>query len=115
MELLTKARGLDRAAQEQAFMAGMLSMLGILFGMPLADVLSPLKLNEALTTAVLNRSGELGLLLQAVECGERSDEAGLTDLLGELNLTPDDYNENTLEAYQWMLGIIQERQDGTDA
>ena len=115
MELLAKARGLDRSAQEQAFMAGMLSMLGILFGMALADVIKPLKLNDALTTAILHRTGELGSLLKAVECGEHADETGLANLLSKLNLTADDYNRITLEAYQWMLGIIQEKQDRADA
>ena len=115
MELLARAVGLDRATQEHAFMAGMLSMLGTLFGMTLTNVLSPLKLSEALTTAVLHHTGELGSLLQTVECGERADEAGLTDLLSTLNLTADDYNRITLEAYQWMLGIIQEKQDRADA
>lgn len=115
MELLAREVGLDRAAQEHAFKAGMLSMLGTLFGMTLADVLTPLKLSEALTNAVLHRTGELGSLLQAVEYGENSDEAELSGLLSKLNLKADDYNLITLEAYQWMLGIIQERQDHADA
>ena len=115
MERLANAAGLDRSAQEQCFMAGMLSMLGILFGMPLADVLAPLKLNAALTNAVLYRSGELGTLLKAVACAEHADEAGLTDLLRELALTANDFNRISLEAYQWMLAIIQEKQDGADA
>ncbi len=115
MELLAKAVGLDRATQEHAFMAGMLSMLGTLFGMSLTEVLNPLKLSEALTDAVLRRAGELGSLLQTVEYGENADEAGLRVLLSKLNLTADDYNRITLEAYQWMLGIIQEKQDHVDA
>lgn len=115
MELLAKAVGLDRAAQEHAFMAGMLSMLGTLFGMSLTEVLNPLRLSEALTDAVLRRAGELGSLLQTVEYGENADEAGLRVLLSKLNLTADDYNRITLEAYQWMLGIIHEKQDHVDA
>lgn len=114
MEGLARARGLDRSAQEQAFMAGMLSMLGILFGMPLADVLAPLKLNAALTRAVIDRIGELGGLLQAVECAEHADEAGLTGLLSELTLSASEFNRISLEAYQWMLAIIQEKQGDAD-
>ncbi|MBV5336453.1 MAG: HDOD domain-containing protein, partial [Deltaproteobacteria bacterium] len=39
MELLAKAGGFDRSEQDQAFMAGMFSLLGVLFGMPLSEVL----------------------------------------------------------------------------
>src|SRR5664279_1832571 len=67
MELLAKAGGLDRSVQDQAFMAGMFSLLGVLFGMPLAEVLAPLNLNDSLTGAVLRRTGELGRLLHTVE------------------------------------------------
>lgn len=115
MELLARAVGLDRATQEHAFMAGMLSMLGTLFGMTLDDILRPLKLSAALTNAVLHRAGELGSLLQTVEYGENADELGLRDILSTINLTAEDYNRITLEAYQWMLGINQEKQDHGDA
>ena len=111
MELLAKASGLDRSAQEQAFMAGMFSLLGILFGIPLADVLNPLKLNESLSSAILNHAGVLGGLLQTVESAERADDAGLNFALNTLNLTTADFNALSLEAYQWMLGVIHDKQD----
>ena len=87
MELLAKARGFDRSEQDQAFMAGMFSLLGILFGLPLAGILNPLQLHESLTSGVLHHEGELGRLLQAVECSECADETRLIGLLGSLNLS----------------------------
>src|SRR5471030_836304 len=63
MELLSKAAGHDKPHQEQAFMAGMFSLLGVLFGMPLAEVLQPLMISEAVQQALLSREGELGQLL----------------------------------------------------
>jgi hypothetical protein len=36
MELLARESGLDRSAQDLAFMAGMFSLLGVLFGSPLS-------------------------------------------------------------------------------
>ena len=115
MELLAKACGLDRSAQEQAFMAGMFSLLGILFGMPLVEIMNPLKLSDSLTSAVLGREGELGVLLQTVEKGELADEAGLTELLGKIGLSANDYNLISLEAHQWMLDIIHDKQDVVNA
>ncbi|MEI7431070.1 MAG: HDOD domain-containing protein, partial [Betaproteobacteria bacterium] len=76
MELLAKAGGFDRSEQDQAFMAGMFSLLGVLFGMPLSEVLTPLKLNESLANAVLFYAGKTGRLLQSVEKLEQADESG---------------------------------------
>jgi len=70
MELAAEALGQDRAAQEQAFMAGLFSLLGVLFGQPLAEVLRTLALPDALVAALLRGEGELGALLARVEAAE---------------------------------------------
>ncbi|HEX8954953.1 MAG TPA: HDOD domain-containing protein, partial [Burkholderiaceae bacterium] len=48
MELLAHASGLDKPLQEQAFMAGMFSLLGVLFGSPIEQVLKPLAIGDAM-------------------------------------------------------------------
>lgn len=108
MELMAKTCGFDRSGQERAFLAGMFSLLGILFGMPLAEILSPLRLNESLSSAVLHHEGELGRLLHAVESAEETDDAMLTRLLGELSLSNADFNLISLEAYRWMLDVVHD-------
>jgi len=111
MELLAKAVGLDRWHQEQAFMVGMFSLLGVLFGMPLTEILAPLKLNALLGDALLRHEGEVGRFLQCVESSECFDDERVRSLLAQSGLTPDDWNRLTLEAHQWMLGAIHEQQD----
>jgi len=115
MELLAKAGGLDRSEQDRAFMAGMFSLLGILFGMPLSEVLEPLSLNASLSGAVLRGEGELGRLLQTVEGFERGDDTSLFSLLDDLNISTDEFNLINFEAHQWMLGVIHDKQDVADA
>ena len=56
-------------------MTGMFSLLGVLFGMPLAEVLAPLAISDAVRAALLEREGELGALLALVESAERGDFA----------------------------------------
>ena len=114
MELLANASGLDRSQQEHAFMTGMFSLLGILFGMPLADILKPMQLNDSLTDAVLCREGVLGALLQAVECAERIDSEGLTKRLGDLNLSNAHFNQLSLESHGWMLNVIHDKRDAVN-
>ena len=115
MELLAKASGLDRAGQELAFMAGMFSLLGILFGQPLADVLKPLQLSDALVAALLRNEGDMGRFLQTVDAAERSDDAALTALLGSLPLPASAFNSLNIEAHQWMLGVIRDNQGSARA
>lgn len=115
MELLARAAGLDRSGQELSFMAGMFSMVGVLFGMSLSELFKPLHLGDALLAAVLRHEGDIGLLLKAVELTELGDGAGLSNLPGGLKLSPAEFIVLNLEAHQWMLGIVQTTQGGSHA
>ena len=115
MELLARAAGLDRSGQELSFMAGMFSMLGVLFGMSLAELFKPLQLGDALLAAVLRHEGDIGLLLKAVALAEQGDGAGLSNLPGGLKLSPAEFIQISLEAHQWMLGIVHSTQGGSHA
>ena len=116
MELLAAANGFDTATCEKAFMVGMFSLLGVLFGLPLEKVLAPLNLNDTLSAAVLKNSGEIGHLKQIVETAERLDHKALYPLIEQVTgLSVDGFNRITLEAHSWMHGIINGKQESADA
>jgi hypothetical protein len=108
IELLAKARGLDKTTQEQGFMTGMFSLLGILFGMPLSEVLAPLAISEQVQKALLSHEGDLGQLLQLVESAEGANLAALSSQLGDLQIDAAEFNEVIVEAYKWMIGVVRE-------
>ncbi len=121
MELLARASGLDKSRQELAFMAGMFSLLGILFGQPLPDILKPLQISDVLVGALLRHENELGRLLRAVELSENeessqgasaknSDVHQLRALLEEIELSPSEFNLLTIEAHLWMLRFVRTSQ-----
>ncbi|MDB5961266.1 MAG: hypothetical protein JWP59_2560, partial [Massilia sp.] len=110
LELLAKARGLDKNSQEQAFMAGMFSLLGVLFGLPLAEVLAPLALGEAVHAALLRREGELGMLLTLYEAAEKGDLDGAAVQVDGLQIARTDFNEAMIAAAGWMQGAVRESQ-----
>jgi len=110
LEQLCKAMGQDRLHQEQGFMAGMFSLLGVLFGLPLPEVLKPLRLSPALEGAVLNREGELGQLLELTEAVEHGDAPATARLLDALRLSAADFNPLALQAHLWMLDAISGEQ-----
>ena len=115
LELLAKSLGLDKSAQEQAFMTGMFSLLGVLFGMELAEVLAPLAIGEAVHAALLRGEGDLGALLALVRSAEAGDLAAATRQLAALQIDPADFNAAMLDAAGWMLGAVRENQGDAHA
>ncbi|MBV7535407.1 HDOD domain-containing protein [Duganella sp. sic0402] len=105
MELLAKAIGADKPHQEQAFMAGMFSLLGVLFGMSLEEVLKPLTISESVQQALLSHEGELGQLLCVVESAEREDYAALSGCLAALQIDSASFNRIIADAYLWMQDV----------
>jgi|GEM_PF-550509 len=112
MELLARAAGLDVALQEQAFIAGMFSLLGVLFGLPLEEVLRPLQISDALRSALLTRTGELGDLLSVLELSEHGGFDALRAQLEVMTIEAVDFNLVTVQACNWMLGVVRESADG---
>lgn len=107
MELLAQASGLDRAMQEQAFMTGMFSLLGVLFGSPLPELLAPLQLGEDMNAALLRHEGELGTLLRDWLAIEQADAPAVRAALAERGVAPQEHNQALLQACQWMLGLTR--------
>lgn len=108
MELLAKADGMTKTEQDEAFMAGMFSMLGILFGKPLEEVLGPLKLSDALLDGLLNQHGPIGALLQLAQAYETGDIDGINTQLTALALDSDALSHAGIEAHVWMLDVVRE-------
>lgn len=108
MELLAHETGQGKQVQEQAFMAGMFSLLGVLFGVPLGELLAPLNLGDAAQRALLSRSGELGDLLALVEAAEHGDLVAVAKGLETLQLPALEFNRLVVEANLWMLEVTGE-------
>jgi hypothetical protein len=115
LELLAKGCGLDKNTQEQAFMTGMFSLLGVLFGMPLAELLAPLAISEAVQGALLGHEGELGALLQLMESAERADFDAVAAQLAALQVPAQEFNRAMIGATVWMQGAVRESGGAADA
>lgn len=85
MELI--AQGLhtpERELADRAFMAGILSLVNALLGMPMQDIVGNMPLDQDIKDALLERSGRLGAMLVLVEALEESDLAGIEAALAQL-------------------------------
>lgn len=110
MELLAAdLRPGDGAFADQAFMAGIMSLMPALVGLPIADIVAPLGLATAVRDAVCDGSGMLGDMLHLAESSESGDIDQLTGNLTRLpGLTPKRLNRAQTSALQWAISITQE-------
>jgi len=112
MELLAGElhRG-DIAFSDQAFMAGIMSLMPALVGQPIADIVAPLGLTANVRDALCAGSGPLGALLRLAESSELGDISRLTTALDELpGLSPKALNRAQTQALQWANSIGEEPQ-----
>jgi hypothetical protein len=107
LEQLSRARGQDKASQDQSFIAGMFSLLGVLFGMPLAEVLAPLSMSVALQEALLESKGELSASLRLCEAMEEGDFGAVAAHLQELHIGVGAFNDAIVDANLWMTGAVR--------
>lgn len=108
MEAICKQNGGDSDAQDSAFMSGMFSLLDILFGCPLEEILMPLTLSTEVVDALLSRTGKLGQQLHLVCLADRSNAGNLNDALTEVNLDEDQYYQAIIQAYVWVNQLSQD-------
>lgn len=100
MESLCKQRGGTREEQDTAFMIGVFSLLDVLLGMPMEEIVDALKLSPDNAAALLDRSGELGRLLELVETRIPSRAQ-----LAESDITPSRWWQSQLHAYHWAIQV----------
>lgn len=81
---------------EKAFMTGMLSLLDVLFGRPLPELIEALGLSEEVAEAVVSHQGILGTLLEQVVGTEQAHSRVDTEL--------------QLSAMRWVQGLHREVQ-----
>jgi len=111
MELLAdELRPGDKAFADQAFMAGIMSLMPALMNLPIEEIVAPLGLADALRDALCTGSGTLGALLRLAECSEGGDLECLADQLTKLpGLGPKALNRAQTGALQWANAIGREK------
>lgn len=113
MELLAgELRPGDTGLADCAFMAGIMSLMPVLVGQPIADIVAPLGLAEDVRAALCEGSGPLGALLRIAEGSENGDLTQLAAALVELpGLGPKAINRAQTQALQWANEISQEKSE----
>ncbi len=95
---------LPRAEAENLFVAGMFSLLDLLLGVPMEEVLDSIQLSEAVTQALLTRDGIFGPFLALAEACEK-DNGTAGPLAESLFISASQVNEAHLEALVWAQSL----------
>ena len=100
IELLGKTR-LPKQEQDNLFIVGMLSMLGVILETPLEKAIEKLHVSEEISLALLKYEGSYGPFLALAEATENCDVPRMTELGNQLGLAPVDVNGAHLAAISW--------------
>lgn len=100
MELLA-AELLPPEECDNAFVAGVFSLLDTMLGMPMGMVLESISLPEPVTEALLHRTGMFAPLLELVLACESADEEAFARTTTQLQLTGRQVNLAHLQALAW--------------
>ena len=109
MESMLKRASGHAASNEQAetaYMTGILSLLDVLFEIPMAEIVANLNLNDDVGSALLKREGRLGKMLNLTEKLETADFDAVTVLLHECGVSLDQLLTAQLEAFNWRSSLI---------
>jgi len=103
MELLVQSRaaGGVKEQSDRAFMAGILSLIDVLFEVPMEELVGKLNLVDDVRGALLHRTGELGALLALAEKQEKADFLGVNEQLELCGLSLDQLLSAQLETISW--------------
>lgn len=103
MEFIAVAeRPHDKNYQERAFMVGILSLLDVLLGVEMPQIVDQLGISDDMSQALLNREGRLGQELRLVEESEKGDMVARQALLNELGfLSLRELTDIEIQAMSW--------------
>ena len=110
MELLAqRLRPGQRAAADVAFTVGIMSLMDVLFGIPMADIVDQVPVTDDVRQALTARAGFYGELLRLSESIEQADDSAplVLPTLQELQISGDDMIELEMSAFQWSDSVVR--------
>lgn len=93
---------------DRAFMVGLLSLLDILLGVPMPEILDQLSINDEVKEALLDNGGRLGQLLILAERLEMGNFDAAKGIIAEAGISLAVLTAAQMETFRWVDGLSQE-------
>ncbi|MFP5390847.1 MAG: EAL and HDOD domain-containing protein [Gammaproteobacteria bacterium] len=112
LELLaSRLQPSQRVTADVAFTVGIMSLMDVLFGMPMGDIIDQIPVADEVGGALLRREGFFGDLLRLAEGLEQLESEGGEDLvmpvLGQLAISADELAEAEVDAFSWSEKVVR--------
>lgn len=106
LELLAaRCRPQQNSLGDEAFLVGIMSLVPVALGLPMAEILTQIAVADAVRAALLEHDGDLGRLLALVEHFDANDSAACDAVLAESDcLGREDLSSALAEALAWIHG-----------
>ncbi|MBA3755213.1 MAG: HDOD domain-containing protein [Nitrosomonas sp.] len=103
MELIaTTERPHDKNYHERAFMVGILSLLDVLLGIEMQQIVDKLGISDDMSQALMTRDGRLGQELKLIEANEQGEITTIQSILNELGfLSLSELADIEIQALGW--------------
>lgn len=105
-ELLEGSEAKSQA--DSAFLVGMLSLIDVLLGQPIEEIIGELHLSDDVTNAILKGEGFLGQLLELTLLVERADFDAVDRSLAELGMDVPTLQDCENRTYAWVHSLSME-------
>ncbi|MBB5020778.1 EAL and HDOD domain-containing protein [Desulfurispira natronophila] len=105
-EVAATIYGTHSEKKEQAFFAGMLSLVDVIFRIPLEEILQSIHPSAIVKKALLHRTGSLGKILSLAEVMERTTTDQAADHLSSLGVSAEQMEKLRLNAYEFVQGLL---------
>ncbi len=96
---------LGKAERDDLFIVGVFSLLDAMLEMPMDQALEKLNLTDAVTEALLHRTGVYGPFLQLAEATEGANVEKIRELAESLVMDPEMVNKCHIDALSWTEGL----------
>jgi EAL and modified HD-GYP domain-containing signal transduction protein len=110
LELLAqRLRPGQRNIADVAFTVGIMSLMDVLFGMSMDDIVMQIPVSDEVAGALLRREGFFGQLLHVAECIERMEEmeGQVEPALRGLALSSDELMQLEVAAFEWSDTVVR--------
>jgi EAL and modified HD-GYP domain-containing signal transduction protein len=106
LELIAlEQHGGQRSIADTAFAVGVMSLMDVLFALPMEEVLAKIEVTDDVRNALLSRSGRYGELLSLVE--QLDNGAVPLMQLREMGLATDTLNALQIKAFEWANKVVE--------
>jgi EAL and modified HD-GYP domain-containing signal transduction protein len=100
MRILALKIGLNENLVHTAYMVGLLSMSEVIFQTAFDELIKEVDLEKNIADALVDKSGQLGELLQLIVAIEQNDPHKVTAIIAHIGLSQSELNRLLLESYQ---------------